>query len=240
MDNGRWTMKELANLCLIQETIIHSGKHISLALFCLFLAGGQNQLFAQNDKQAEDILKSVSARYKSFTSVKADFTYTSENPKDNSKESQTGSISIKGEKYVLEIKGQEVMSDGKTIWTYLKESNEVQISEPSKNTDAVTPSNIFTMYEKGFDFKFIEEKTENGKQVQIIDIKPQDAKKNYFKIRLTIDKSEKMVNNTMVFDKSGSHYIYSVKQFTPNPVLSDALFTFDKTKHPGVEIVDLR
>ena len=196
--------------------------------------------YAQNDKQADDILKGVSAKYKSLSSIKADFSYTNENPKDNTKDTQSGSISLKGEKYLLQIKGQEVISDGKTIWTYLNESNEVQISEPSKNAEAISPSNIFTMYEKGFEFKFVEEKNEKGKMTQIIDIMPLDKKKNYFKIRMTIDKADKVVVSSMVFNKNGSHYTYLIKQFTPNAVLPDAFFSFDKAKHPGVEVVDLR
>ena len=196
--------------------------------------------FAQSDKQSDDILKGVSAKYKSFTSVKADFSYTVENAKDKTSDTQQGSISLKADKYKLNIKGQEVICDGKTVWTYLKDANEVQVSDPNTKEDAINPTNIFTMYEKGFDHIFVEEKPENGKSVQVIDLKPTDAKKNYFKIRMTIDKNEKLLMNFKVFNKDGSHQIYSIKQFIPNAPLTDSVFMFDKATHPKVEVIDLR
>lgn len=195
---------------------------------------------AQSDKQSQEILKSISAKYKSFSSLKADFSYTIDNPKTKTNETQTGTIQLKGIKYKLEIKGQEVISDGKTVWTYLKDAKEVQINDVNTKEDAVTPSNIFTIYEKGFESVFVEEKKEGTKLIQIIDLKPVDTKKNYFKIRLTIDKNEKLVISTKIFDKNGNHYTYTIKQFSPNTLLQDALFTFNAANHPGVEVVDLR
>ncbi|RYF62489.1 MAG: outer membrane lipoprotein carrier protein LolA, partial [Cytophagaceae bacterium] len=34
--------------------------------------------------------------------------------------------------------------------------------------------------------------------------------------------------------------VYTITKFTPNAPAPDALFTFDKSKYPGVEVVDLR
>ena len=213
---------------------------LKIALLHAVFLNGFNPVVAQVDKQAADILKNVSAKYKSFSSIHAEFSYTLDDPKEKSKSTQFGNISLKGEKYRLEITGQEVTCDGKTLWTFLKEANEVQISEPEKNADAVTPSTIFTLYEKGFDFKYMEEKSENGKQIEVIDIMPQDKKKNFFKIRMKIDKNEKLIISTDVFNKNGTHAIYAIKKFTPNTPLPDSDFLFDKAKHPGIEVVDLR
>ncbi len=211
-------------------------KTIVTGLFLL----ANTTLFAQSDAQSSAILKSVSAKYKSYTAIKADFSVLTEDPKAKTKDTQNGTVSLKGGKYKLEIKGQEVTCDGKTVWTFVKDANEVQISEPNTSEDALTPSNIFTMYEKGFEYKFIEEKTEGTKQIQVIDIKPLDAKKNFFKIRLTIDKADKNIVRSEVFNKNGSHITYSIRNFTGSAQLTDAMFSFDKSKHPGVEVVDLR
>ena len=55
---------------------------------------------------------------------------------------------IKGDKYRLEFAGQDVISDGKTRWTYVKDANEIQIDNQRKDENAITPTNIFTLYEK--------------------------------------------------------------------------------------------
>jgi hypothetical protein len=138
------------------------------------------------------------------------------------------------------MNGQTVMCDGNTTWTYMKESNEVQISDNKPSADAITPTSIFTMYEKGFKSKFLANKTIAGKAVQLIELTPDDNKKSYFKIQLTIDKVGKYVNEAKVFDKNGNIYTYSIVKFTPNAAVTDDLFSFNKAKYPGVEIVDLR
>src|ERR1041385_348158 len=99
----------------------------------------------QKDKKAEDILNSVSKKYKSYKSVKATFIITVENPNDKSKDVQKGTICLKGSKYKLNVAGQDVVSDGKTRWTYVKDANEIQIDNQKTDENSVTPSNIFTM-----------------------------------------------------------------------------------------------
>ncbi|MEP7170610.1 MAG: outer membrane lipoprotein carrier protein LolA [Bacteroidota bacterium] len=195
---------------------------------------------AQTDPKADEILKAVSAKYKSYKTLSARFKLVIDNEKENTKENQTGNIIIKENKYKLMMDGQDVISDGKTTWTFLKEENEVQINDVTVKKDAVTPTSIFTIYEKGFRSKYIGEKTEDGKIVQQIELIPEDAKKPYFKIQLYINKTDKYVTSAKVLNKNGINVFYAVDKFTPDAPAEDPLFTFDKAKHPGVEVVDLR
>ncbi|MBX7164621.1 MAG: outer membrane lipoprotein carrier protein LolA, partial [Saprospiraceae bacterium] len=152
----------------------------------------------------------------------------------------SGSITLSGEKYTFTMTDQTVICDGKTNWTYLKESNEVQISEAKSSEGAISPTTIFTMYEKGFKTKFMGEKTINGKVVQQIELIPEDPKKKFFKIMLNIDKAGKYVSEAKIFEKSGGILTYTIAKFTPNIAVNDETFTFNKSKFPGVDIVDLR
>jgi len=195
---------------------------------------------AQQDPKATQILNGVSAKYKSFTSVKADFSIKIENGQNKTTDTQTGTLYVKGNKYKVNLKNQEVTSDNNTVWTYIKEANEVQVNTYEPDENSITPSQIFTIYEKNFIYAFIEEKTVNGKVLQFIELTPNDKSKPYFKIRLGIDKAAKTVQNAVVFDKNGNRYTYEIKTFTPNPALADSFFTFDTKAHPGVEVVDLR
>ena len=197
-------------------------------------------LYAQSDPKSVDILKSVSAKYKSLSSVKAEFTIAQEAEKGKSSDKQKGTIILKGKKYKLDIAGQEIINDGATNWSFLKEANEIQISDASENDAAVSPANIFTMYEKGFLSKYIDEKMEGGKTIINIELTPTDKSKKIFKIKLSIDKSEKLVVSAKIFDKNGNHYTYSVDKFTPNFAAPDNLFTMDAKAHPKAEIIDLR
>lgn len=201
-----------------------------------------NSAFAQKSKdpKATEILKGVSNKYKSLKSYSASFKVTTLDQKNKATDTQTGSLTVKGSKYRLSIKGQEVISDGKTVWTYLKESNEVQINDAAERTDGITPTSIFTIYEKGFSSKFMNESKNGAKTNQVIELVPDDAKKPYFKIQITITKEDKLLSSAKIFDKNGTHLTYSIDKFNANADAPDQLFTFDSSKYPGVEVVDLR
>ncbi|MBL0097191.1 MAG: outer membrane lipoprotein carrier protein LolA [Bacteroidetes bacterium] len=186
------------------------------------------------------MLKSVSAKYKSYKSLEASFKLDRLDQKSKKTESFTGTILLSGTRFNFVMSDQTVMSDGTTTWTYLKESNEVQISEAKTTEGAISPTTIFTMYEKGFKSKYLGEKTSAGKQVQQIELTPEDSKKNYFKIILNIDKTAKYVSEARIFEKNGGILTYSIVKFTPNAVVTNENFSFNKAKYPGVEVVDLR
>jgi outer membrane lipoprotein-sorting protein len=198
-------------------------------------------LFAQTDIKAKMILADVSKKYRSFNSVKADFSYTIDNPQAKVKDTQSGTLMLlKVNKYKITLKGQELISDGKSQWTYLIADKEVQLNHVDNSPNALNPANIFTIYEKGFKYLYVEDSTVNGRTCYVIDLIPLDDKRSFFKVRLQIDKINKLITNALIFDKNGNRYTYSIKSFTPNMNVSDSTFTFDSKKYPEVEVVDLR
>lgn len=198
--------------------------------------------YAQTDAKAKAILAEVSKKYKSYNIVKTDFTFTLENPKAKVKETQQGTLYVKANsnKYKVAMTNQELFSDGKSQWTYLKKDKEVQVSNVDNSSDAINPAKIFTVYEKGFKYIYTGEQKVGGKTYQMIDLTPVDAKKSIFKVRLSIDKAAKQIANVVLFDKNGNKYTYSVKTFSPNVKIPETTFAFDAKKYPGVEVVDLR
>lgn len=211
-------------------------KITTIALLILTTLG----VFAQGDKKAKDILSGVSSKYRSYKSMKADFSYTLENPTAKIKETQAGTIILSGAKYRLAIAGQEVICDGKTIWTYMKEAKEVQVNSVDPAEGGIKPNEIFTMYEKGFLYKYVDEKKVGGKVQQNIELTPTDKTKNFFKIKLTVDKASKQIVKSVIFEKTGNRYTYAIKEFMPNFAINAGTFMFDAKKYPGVEVVDLR
>jgi outer membrane lipoprotein-sorting protein len=211
---------------------------ILMLLFTNVFAFAQEK---QTDKKAQQILKRVSNKYKAFKSVKATFAITVEKPQEKNIEAQKGTIYLKGKKYKLQIAGQDVISDGVTRWTYLKDANEIQIDNQKTDENAITPANVFTLYEKGFFSKFTGEEKVNGKVYQLIELVPIDPKKkNITKVKLKINKKDDFIANAKIFDRNGSTQTINVDQFTPNSIKDDAIFTFNSKEYPGAEVVDLR
>ena len=194
----------------------------------------------QKDLKAEQILNGVSAKYKGYKSVQADFIIKMETANSSATDQQYGTLYLKANKYKLILSNQEIISDNSTVWTYLKDVNEVQINTFEKDDNSISPTEIFTIYEKNFLYAFTEEKTIAGKTLQIIDLTPNDKNKPFFKIRLAIDKSAKTIQSAIVFDKNGNRYTYEIKKLTPDVELTETFFTFDSKKYPGIEVVDLR
>lgn len=217
---------------------------ISLFILSVLFVFNAITLFGQapvQDKKAQEVLNSVSSRYKSYKSVKANFTITVENPKDKSKTTEKGTLYIKGAKYKLDIAGQEVISDGKTRWTFVKDANEVQIDNQRTDDNTITPTSIFTMYEKGWQSRYMGEKKSGTMTVHEIELVPTDPKKkNIFKVKLTINKADKSILVARMFDKNGSIQTITVDKFIPEGAADEATFTYTASKYPGAEVVDLR
>ena len=196
------------------------------------------------EKKAKAILDEVSAKIKSYKSIKIEFTYRFESGDNKNKTAakpvdKAGSLQIKGEKYNLNISGQTIICDGKTIWTYIKDSKEVQIKSVDPVNEDENPQKILTGYNANYKPKLIKEDVIGGKEVYIIDLTPIKGK-SFFRIRMVIDKNKKQVISSTVDQKDGSKIIYNIKTFATDIPLNDALFTFNKAEYPGVEVIDMR
>ena len=189
---------------------------------------------AQTDK-ARTILDDVSAKTKAYKTIKIDFTYSMENKGQKINESFTGTLFSKGDGYKLLFSGQEVISDGKTVWTYLKDAGEVQVNEATKDDDSFTPTNLLSSYTSNFKAKLL---SEDAKQY-VIELTPM-KKKNFDKVKVVVEKSKKVLNSLTIFDKNGSTYTYTVNKFDTNMPLNESMFTFKAADHPGVEVIDMR
>lgn len=208
-------------------------------LICLLVMGWS--VNAQPyEKKGKEILDAVAQKTNTYKTIKIDFSYYLENKDGKAVASKEGVIFIKGDKYHLDIPGQTLICDGKTIWTYLKDAKEVQINtyDPN-NEDALNPKKILTSYSDSHKPKFIKEEKFAGKDVYIVDLEPLKGR-SYFRIRLKIDKINKELVNSTIFQKSGDKFIYSIKKITPNVVVADTKFVYTKADFPGAELIDMR
>ena len=213
-----------------------------LFIGALIIIGSGVTAFAQSEVKAKEILAEVSKKYRSYDVIKTEFSYTLENPQAKIKETQSGTLFVRSKvnKYKVILKGQELISDGKNQWTYLKADKEVQLSEVDNSSDALNPAKIFTIYEKGFKSVYTNDTKLNGKTLHNIDLTPLDGKRSFFKVRLQIEKLSKQITNAVIFDKNGNKYTYTIKTFMPNVKVPESTFAFDSKLYPGVELVDLR
>ena len=197
-------------------------------------------LFSQTkDTNAIALLDEVSAKTKACKSIRADFSYTMENKQAKINEEKTGTLTLSGDKYCLRTAGQEVFCDGKLIWTYLKESNEVQINDPDTKDDALTPSKLLSSYTANYKSRILKDRPAKEPNETAIELIPNTIK-NFTKAILVVDNVKKQVKSFMLFDKSGNTFTYQITKYQTDVPVTASEFTFDKTKFPGVEVNDMR
>ncbi|MCX7744976.1 MAG: outer membrane lipoprotein carrier protein LolA [Flavobacteriales bacterium] len=197
-------------------------------------------LNAQTDTETKKILDKLSEKTKSFKSVEVEFTFIVDNKDQKINETTKGTLKMKGEKYRLMMKDQEIICNGQKVYTYNKEANEVQvIGVDELEEDAITPKNMFTIYENNFKSRIKEKKTEDGKNITVIDLYPMNPKeKDYSIVRLFVDTDKNMVTKATVLAKNGTLYTYKIDKMVPDKEMNESLFVFDKTKYPGVTIIE--
>jgi outer membrane lipoprotein carrier protein len=212
---------------------------VMLNFFCAFfiLVGCYAQ---SSDPAAKKILDQASAKIKSYKSIQAIFTLQVQDAQGASQGTKKGTVDMKGNKYVILITGQEIYCDGKTIWTYDKSANEVTITKVDPGSNTLSPQKLFTnFYDKDFLYKLNGEQKMGTKTVVEIEMTPIDKTQNFHKVYLYVDKKSNLVTSGKMLDKGGNRYIYTINSLNGKANLSDANFTFDKSKHPGVEEVNL-
>ncbi|GAB3024838.1 hypothetical protein GCM10027051_31850 [Niabella terrae] len=198
--------------------------------------------FAQyRDPKAKAVLDEVSARFKSYSTAVANFGYQLSNAAGKVLATKKGMVQMKGNKYAIDLGGMKIISDGKTVWNYNPEAKEVTVSNVEAGDNSISPQKLFTdFYNKNFSYVLDKDTKVAGRLVNKIILKPVDASKAIARVYLAIDKATKNVVSTTFVEKSGNNYVYSISNFKPDVEVSDAVFTFDKAKYPGVEVVDLR
>ena len=195
---------------------------------------------AQQDPKAGKILDQMSAKYQAMKAFKATFTQTLENDAAKVKENMTGDITVSGQKFRLKLSGQEIINNGQTMWTYMKDENEVNISDYEPEEGEISPAQIYTLYKKGYKYSYVQEAKEAGEAVDIIELAPEDRNNQVFKVRLSVSKADKSLKSWKMFKKNGSRTTVTIRKFQPKPPVDATTFNFDKTKYTGVKVIDLR
>ncbi len=193
-----------------------------------------------SDKKARDILDRAGKKIQSYKTIKIDFTFTDAEEGKEGGTTRKGRVWLKGNKYQLRFAGQEVFCDGKTKWNYIKDAEEVHISNLKDDDDELAnPLNLLKNYHRRFSVRWIKEESYKGKRVDIIDLYPK-KKKGYHRVRLRVDKSSNQINSTSVFHFNNTSQTIDVDKFIVNEAISEDQFKFDVKKYPNVEVIDLR
>lgn len=197
---------------------------------------------AQDDK-AKDILKKLAKTVDSYKSLYIEYGILTENQQLQTKERQDGKVTAQKNKFKLVAnKDLEVYSDGVNKWTYMKDVQEINIQKVDNSADDIfsDPVKFLTGQRKDFKYKYKGLVQEDGKTLTEIDYYPKNVKAPYSIIRLHLDENTLTPYSVKYFGKDGMLYTVRLKNYLPNVDVSDVNFTFDPSKYPNAEVIDLR
>ncbi|MBZ9653112.1 LolA family protein [Psychroflexus montanilacus] len=212
-------------------------KLFSALAFILLLS---NATLAQNDSEAKALVKQVLDKVESYDNLVIDFSYTLENKEQNVKQETRGDVSIKDEKYVLNLMGTTQIFDGKKIYTIVPEDDEVTISAYDEmDSDQITPSKMLTFYQEGYRFKMDVLQDVKGRKIQYVELIPMDSDNDMKQILLGIDKQTKHIFNLIQVQPDNTRVEFRVTKFKTNEPLSATHFQFQRSKYADYYINEL-
>ena len=182
-----------------------------------------------NAESAKSILDKAAATVSNPGGVQAKFQMRSKQFGSTS-----GNIYIKGKKFHAVTPQATVWFDGKTQWTYMKQNDEVNVSNPTEEElQAINPYNFINIYKKGF--KLSSKTVNNSYEVHL---KATNKKRNIQEMYIIVDKnSYRPTHVKMLQNGQWSVLIISGLKTT---TLNDGIFQFNTKDFPQAEVIDLR
>lgn len=195
-----------------------------LSLLCLICSSAT----AQNAVRAKQILDKTAALVGRSGGVSASFSMT------NGKYGKaSGFIAIKGNRFYASTGNVEVWFDGKTQWSYMKSTNEVNVSSPNEAQQlSMNPYKFLSIYRTGY---FLSMKDVSGGY--LVHLKAQNPARSIQELYITIGKNYYPRSIRMKKGKGWS--TIQISGFKPKNY-ANTFFQYNKKKHPSAEIVDLR
>lgn len=145
-----------------------------------------------------------------------------------------GSISIKGRKFHASTPEAIVWFDGKTQWTYMKNNDEVNVSNPTEaELQAINPYNFINIYKQGF--KLSSKKVNNSYEVHL---KATDKKRKIQEMYIIVDQQSYRPTHVKMY-QNGKWTVLLISSLKSTS-LNDGLFQFNAKDFPQAEIIDLR
>lgn len=186
---------------------------------------------AQN---AEDFLINIVEKMKSYNDINIIFNYQMINTSAGLYENVNGFASMKGNSYILNVGGQEMICNGEILWTHLIDDEEVMISEVTEDNNT-SPIAIIDSFSGNITAEFIESEDAN---ITTIEVKEKECG-TFDRVQISVDK-DMNIKKVYVATPDGNEFIYEITDYKTNLNLPDSMFIFIEEQHPNVEVIDMR
>ena len=184
-------------------------------------------LHAQN---ATSVLDKSAATLRAAGNVKIGFTLEVDGG------ASAGYIKLQRQKFVVNVGGSITWFDGKTMWTYVKANEEVNVTIPTAAEVAkMNPYAFLTFYKKGYTAKM---GSSTAKEHEVV--LTGSEKTPYKKVVVRINKVSNMPSSIRMTSTKDAVTTIRCNSLLKNQKYKESTFRFNQKNYPNVEVVDLR
>ena len=204
-------------------------KRIGILMVALVL--GLSSMTAQ---EATKILYKTAATLKAAKSVKIGFTLEADGGGNTA--GNTGYIKLSGQKFVVNMGGTITWFDGKTMWSYVKKNEEVNVTTPTAAEVAkMNPYAFLSFYKKGYTAKMGKS---TAKEHEVVLTGSEGSA--YEQVVMRVNKATNEPTYLKTTSAKGVVTVIRCNSLVKNQKYTDATFRFNKKNYPKAEVVDLR
>lgn len=188
---------------------------------------------------AQELLEKVQKKYDSIQDAELKFSQRILFEISKNEQSVSGTLAIKKEnKYRVETDGRTIVTDGVTVWSYSRQTNQVLIDNYKVDERALTPEKILAAAPKEYYASMLGTEKVGKTETQMLKLVPKDENNLVRSMKLWVDVSTMLMKKVEIVDVNGKQTVYVVNDVKANTGIPDSRFTFQIPD--GVETVDLR
>jgi outer membrane lipoprotein-sorting protein len=188
------------------------------------------------DAKADKLLSEVAAKFKGYDNLSFVYKGNFKNSKNGIDSDIQGDATLSGQKYNVNYMGTTYLYDGDRQFIINREDEQVTVSKPESNDNAISPSNILSFYEEGYIKKWDIEQNVKGRNIQFVRLIPIKSDTDYKNVLIGIDVNTKHIYNVIITEKSGTVITFTLKSLKVNQPLAKNCFNFEAKDYKGFDI----
>ncbi|MDE3124155.1 MAG: outer membrane lipoprotein carrier protein LolA [Bacteroidota bacterium] len=206
-----------------------------LFFVAIFIVGITIQLNAQNDPAAKKVLNEVGEKVKSAKGISAKFILESITSKGKPNGTKMGTLSMKGDKYLLKQGKTVIICDGTNVYNF-DGNKTITKSSVEESSATLSPQKLLSgSYDNDFTYKMVSTKGANYQ----IEMFPKDDRRSFQKVDLFVNKLKHLVTKAVILDKSNNKTVVLISDMNTNAKFPEGTFTFKRSNYPAdAELLD--
>ena len=199
-------------------------------------------VFTGVSQNAEGLLFKLSEKAKTYKTIDATYSSKMVDLKNDFEEEMKGHILIEDSKFKLDLGDFLIVSNGLSVWTYEKETNDCYLDDADMLIEeGMDPSKIFTIWEDDFKSEWMGKESVSGKECVQINLYPNESDdKPYHTMQLFVDEQGLEVVKIIVKGREGMDTEYLIERFNVGVEIPASNFSFETNEYPGASIIDNR